>query len=73
LFSFGKRTIKKEDSKAQEWVEAVFVRLFHNRNANSILKLRCAKYDRTYGTITKKYKAINNQRNYAKFKKENIP
>lgn len=138
----------KETRKAQEWVEATFVRLFHNRiddvipgikrmkptsqearekindvvrylsnhkdkvnygaarrggyhigsgaiesankfighvrlkrsgawwyktNANNILKLRCAKYNRTYDAIIKKYKTINNQMTYAKFKKGNIP
>jgi hypothetical protein len=46
---------------------------WYKTNANNILKLRCAKYNRTYDTIIKKYKTINNKKTYAKFKKEIIP
>jgi len=40
---------------------------WYKTNANNILKLRCAKYNRTYDRIIQKYKEIDREKTYAKF------
>jgi len=40
---------------------------WYKTNANNILKLRCAKYNRTYDRLIQKYKEIDREKTYAKF------
>ena len=41
---------------------------WYKTNANNILKLRCAKYNHTYNRIIQKYRDIDREKTYAKFK-----
>lgn len=40
---------------------------WYETNANNILKLRCAKYNKTYDKIMEVYKQSDREHNYAKF------
>jgi hypothetical protein len=40
---------------------------WYKTNANNILKLRCAKYNRTYDRLIQKYMEIDREKTYAKF------
>jgi hypothetical protein len=46
---------------------------WYETNGNNILKLRCAKYNKTYDKIMEIYKQVDRERIYAKFRsKQNL-